>query len=185
MRAIAVKNSGSESPPPSDAALAVRVVSGDPAALGALYDRYASTLLAVAFRLLMSKPEAEDVVHDVFLGLPEALRRYEERGSLVSWLKRVTVRVALSRIRHEIARPTRELDDTLATLGGDPHVAMDIATAVGRLAPSLRAILVLKEIEGYSHAEIAQITGISEGASKVRFHRAIRALRTMLEDGQR
>lgn len=170
---------------PSDAALAASVASGDPAAMGALYDRYASTLLAVAFRLLMSRPDAEDVVHDVFVGLPEALRRYEERGSLVSWLKRVTVRVALSRIRHEGARPIHELDDTLATPTRDPHTAIDIDTAVARLQPKLRAVLVLKEIEGYSHAEIAQMTGISEGASKVRFHRAVRALRTMLEESRR
>lgn len=77
-------NTGPEPRGQSDAELAVLVASGDPAAMGVLYDRYASTLLAVAFRLLMSRPDAEDVVHDVFVGLPEALRRYEERGSLVS-----------------------------------------------------------------------------------------------------
>src|SRR5215510_9270556 len=82
----------------TDAVLVALVASGDRVALGALYDRYAIVLLGVAYRLLMSSADAEDVVHDVFVGLPEAFRKYQERGALASWLKRVTVRVVLSRL---------------------------------------------------------------------------------------
>jgi len=149
--------------------------------IGALYDRYATMMLGVAYRLLMSRAEAEDVVHDVFVGLPEALRRYEERGALASWLKRVTVRVALTRLRSREVRATHALDETIDVPARDHETAIDIDAAVARLAPSLRAVLVLKEIEGYSHAEIAGMLDISVVASKVRLHRALRALRTMLE----
>jgi len=172
----------------SDAELVMLVVrggesgKGDLAALGALYDRHASMLLAVAFRLLMSRADAEDVVHDVFIGLPEALRRYEERGALVGWLKRVTVRVALSRLRSDDVRAAQVLDASFPTPSRDVTATIDLDAAVASLAPSLRAVLVLKEIEGYSHAEIADMVGISVAASKVRLHRALRALRGMLEE---
>lgn len=169
-------------PARSDAELVTLVRSGDLTALGALYDRYASSLMSVAYRLLMAKPDAEDVVHDVFVGLPEALRRYEERGALASWLKRVTVRVALSRLRREEVRAAQPLDGLLAAPSRDPAAAIDIESAVATLPPSLRAALVLKEIEGYSHAEIAEMVGISVAASKVRLHRALRALRHLLEE---
>src|SRR6476620_8364878 len=99
-----VRNDRLSSAPRSDAELVTLVTGGDLAALGGLYDRYAGILLPVAYRLLMSKDDAEDVVHDVFVGLPEALRRYEERGALGAWLRKVTARVALMRLRSESAR---------------------------------------------------------------------------------
>ena len=169
----------------ADAVVASLVARGDSAALGVLYDRFAPVLLAVAYRLLMSRADAEDVVHDVFVGLPEALRRYQERGQLASWLKRVTVRVALSRLRRDDGRGEQRLEEDLGAVSRDRDAAIDLGAAVARLAPSLRAVLVLKEIEGYSHAEIAEMVGISVPASKVRLHRALRALRTMLEDSDR
>lgn len=174
-----------QSTPPPDAVLVALAATGDRAALGTLYDRYATTLLGVAFRLLASTAEAEDVVHDVFVGLPEALRRYEERGALVHWLKRVAVRVALSRLRRNTVRATEELDARLGTEPRDHAATIDLETAVAGLAPSLRAVLVLKEVEGYSHAEIAEMIGISVAASKVRLHRALHALRAVLEDSER
>lgn len=166
----------------SDAELVTLVTRGDVAALGVLYDRYAALLMAVAYRLLMSTPDAEDAVHDVFVGLPEALRRYEERGALAGWLKRVTVRVALSRLRRDEVRAAQSLDPSLGAPVRDAVAAMDLEAAVAALPPSLRAVLVLKEIEGYSHAEIADMVGISVTASKVRLHRAMRALRRQLEE---
>jgi RNA polymerase sigma-70 factor (ECF subfamily) len=101
---------------------------------------------------------------------------------LVGWLKRVTVRVALSRLRHDEVRATQALDASFAAPSHDAAAAMDLATAVATLPPSLRAVLVLKEIEGYSHAEIADMVGISVAASKVRLHRGLRALRRLLEE---
>jgi len=102
------------------------VAGGDLAALGGLYDRYAGILLAVAYRLLMSKDDAEDVVHDVFVGLPEAFRRYEERGALAGWLKRVTVRVALSRLRRDEVRAAQSLDASLGAPQRDTAAAIDL-----------------------------------------------------------
>jgi RNA polymerase sigma-70 factor (ECF subfamily) len=145
-----------------------------------LYRRHAGALLAVAYRLLLSRADAEDV-HDLFVGLPEALRKYEERGRMESWLKRIVARLALSRLRAK--RPVA-LDESadLAVVPADPVNRVAIERALAELSPESRAVLVLKEIEGFSHAEIASMLGISVGASEVRLHRALRRLRELLSE---
>src|SRR3569832_685536 len=84
-----------------EADLVRRTRAGDTAALAELYRRFAPSLMAVAYRLLQSRDAAEDVLHDVFVGLPEAMRKYDERGRFGPWIRQVTARVALSVMRHE------------------------------------------------------------------------------------
>ena len=159
--------------------------AGSPDALAALYLEHGAALFRLAYRLVGAREDAEDVVHDVFVGLPDALRRYEERGSFAAWLKRVTARVALMRLRSGKRRREVALDNAAgqvqppATSGGD-----GLAAAVDTLPDHLRAVLVLKEIEGYSHSEVGELLGISVGASRVRLNRAMRRLRRTLEDGR-
>lgn len=159
-----------------------RAARGDSTALAALYRLHGSAVLTLAFRLTGERADAEDVLHDVFVGLPEALRRYEHRGSFGPWLRRVTVRVALMRLR--AARRRREVDID-PELGADGITqAMDdkraIEMALARLSPALRSVVVLKVIEGYSHREIAQLLHISPAASEARLSRAMAALRVHL-----
>lgn len=161
-----------------------RTRAGDASALALLYERYAAALFRTALRLAGSAAEAEDVVHDVFVGLPEALRRYDDRGRFEAWLTRVTVRVALMRIRH--GRRRREAPLKLAASAeaagradaGTEHV--ELRRALAALPDGLRAVVVLKQIEGYSHEEIGALLGISAGASRVRLARALAALRRLL-----
>lgn len=155
--------------------------AGERDRLDELYRRHAGALLGVAYRLLMSRADAEDVVHDLFVGLPEALRRYEERGSMESWLKRIVVRLALSRIR---ARRDVALDAApdLTILPEDTVSRVALQRALATLSPSLRSVLVLKEVEGFAHREIADLLGISVAASEVRLHRALRQLRVALSE---
>src|SRR2546427_10441572 len=72
---------------------------GDPEALASLYRTHGAVLYRLAYRLTGTRQDAEDVGHDVFVGLPEALRRYAERGSFASLLERVTARGALMALR--------------------------------------------------------------------------------------
>ncbi len=159
--------------------------AGSPDALAALYQDHGAALYRLAYRLTGTREDAEDVVHDVFVGLPEALRRYEERGSLEAWLKRVTARVALMRLRRR--KRLREVllrDAAPATESPSPADGVALQTAVNALPDRLRIVLVLKEIEGYSHAEIGQLVGITEGASRARLARALKHLRRALEETQ-
>src|SRR6266850_8154170 len=163
-----------------------RVRLGDADALGELYDAFGASLFGLAFRLTGTRDDAEDVVHDVFVGLPEALGRYEERGRLGAWLRRVTARVALMRLRRSNHRREVELEgaDGVATPvprdQTSDHAALQ--GAVDALPVALRSVLVLKEMEGYSHAEIAAILGITAVTSRVRLFRAMRSVRQRLED---
>ena len=156
--------------------------AGSAAALASLYQEHAAQLFAIAYRLLGSRDDAEDVVHDVFVGLPEALRRYEERGSFASWLRKITARVALARLRDIKAHSTIGLDESnFIAPENRSDASLTLERALRDVAPSLRAVLVLKEIEGFSHAEIAAMLDISVGASEVRLHRALNALRAILK----
>src|SRR5881628_1530907 len=92
------------------ASLIAEARAGSPDALATLYLEHGAALFRLAYRLVGGREDAEDVVHDVFVGLPEALRRYEERGRLGSWLKRVVARVALMRLRQVGRRREVSLD---------------------------------------------------------------------------
>ena len=160
--------------------LLARLRAGDGAALGELYSRTGGALASLARRLTGSREDAEDVLHDVFLGLPEALQHYQERGQLEAWLRRVTARVALMRIRS--ARRRREVDvplDIESRTVSEDSVALE--HAVDELPDSLRFVVVLKLIEGYSHTEIGELLGISPRASEQRLYRAIQLLRARLD----
>jgi RNA polymerase sigma-70 factor, ECF subfamily len=161
------------------------VRAGNPEALAALYREHGAALYRLAYRLTGTREEAEDVVHDVFVGLPEALAHYEERAKFTSWLRRVTARVALIRLRSRQRRREVSLD------GADqqPRPPVDanviaLESAVNSLPDSLRVVIMLKEVEGYSHGEVAELLGISVGASRVRAARALARLRKALGDGR-
>ena len=166
----------------SPGSLIAEARAGSPDALSALYVEHGAALFRLAYRLVGAREDAEDVVHDVFVGLPDALRHYEERGSFPAWLKRVTARVALMRLRSGKRRREVTLDD--AAERSEPTMTSErdgLQAAVNTLPHHLRAVLVLKEIEGYGHAEIALLLGITEGASRVRLTRALERLRNQLE----
>lgn len=155
---------------PDVAQLVEAARAGSPEALGALYARCGPPLFRLAYRLMGTREDAEDVVHDVFVGLPEALRHYDERGTLEGWLNRVTARVALMRLRRRAARHEVALNESMERASNADPTADRVAlrSALDRLPDSLRLVVVLKEIEGYSHADVATLLGISPGTSRAR-----------------
>lgn len=170
-----------ESPTPE--ALAGPAARGDPAALAALYERYGEMVHRTAYRLTGSAADADDLLQDVFVGLPEALRSYTGAGSLEGWLRRVTVRTALMRLRRTGRRREVSLDGAHhvpASADGDPGLAGAVQAALDALPEPLRTVFVLKEVEGYSHAEIARALDIRVGTSEVRLSRARKQLRRLL-----
>ncbi len=172
-----------------DAATLARAARGDSGAIRALHDRYVESLYEVAFRLTQSSADARDVVQEVFVGLPEALPSFEGRGSFGGWLRKIAVRASLMKLR----RRRRRREVSLAYLRGrlpfdDASDAvldrLAVERAVAALPPEMRAVVLLKEVEGYSHREIGRLLGISEGASAVRLHRARKVLRRVLAEAR-
>ncbi|HEX8849693.1 MAG TPA: sigma-70 family RNA polymerase sigma factor [Gemmatimonadaceae bacterium] len=163
--------------------LVSRVMSGEREALGELYSAFASTVHAAAQRLLGERSDAEDVTHELFAGLPRILAGWDAaRGSLGPWLRRVAVRLALMRLRS--GRRRREVDvgavASLVARSDEPHERLTMADALERLNDEQRVVFLLKEVEGYSHAEIATLLEISVRNSEVRLFRARQALRAFL-----
>lgn len=160
------------------------VATGSPDALAALYRRHGGALFRLARRLSASAEDAEDILHDLFVGLPDVVHKYGGRGSFEGWLKRVLVRLALMRLRAQRRLREVALDEQLpvsATCGTpDETGTWDLQRAMGRLPPDLRAVLVLRQTEGYAHREIAALLGITPGASRARLSRAVRLLRVAL-----
>jgi RNA polymerase sigma-70 factor (ECF subfamily) len=127
-------------------------------------------------------------VHDLFVGLPEALRRYDERGAFAAWLRKITVRMALMRIRSD--RRRSELNRAVAADMVEPAAESGIENrtledAIQALSPALRTVFLLRTVEGYSHGEIADLLKISTSASEARLSRAIAALRASLKEYRR
>jgi RNA polymerase sigma-70 factor, ECF subfamily len=170
--------------PSLDPDLIPRIRGGDPAALTAVYRAFGGELLALARHLTGSDADAEDVLHDLIVGLPDAMRAYDERGKFRAWLKQVVVRMCLMRLR--AARRRRETGlDAVGQLAARAASAADVNDAIeialGELSPAIRTVVVLRFIEGLSHREIAETLGISINASEARLSRGIAALRRRLE----
>lgn len=167
-----------------DPDLIPRIRRGEPAALTAVYRAFGGELLALARRLTGSDADAEDVLHDLIVGLPDALQRYEERGRFRVWLKQVVARMCLMRMRAARRRRETDLDsvDQLPAIAASAEDVNDaIEIALRELLPGIRAVVVLRFIDGLSHREIAETLGISINASEVRLSRGVAALRRRLE----
>jgi RNA polymerase sigma-70 factor (ECF subfamily) len=158
---------------------------GSPTALAALFERHSASVHRVAYRLTMSPDDAEDIVQDVFIGLPEALAAYSGDGDFSAWLRKVAVRTALMRMRSH-----RRRSAAAARADGEKQKAISdfvfdrlaIATALAALPNDLRIVFMLSDIEGYAHREIGALLGIRAGTSEVRLHRARRKLRALPGD---
>ena len=160
---------------------------GVSAAIAELYKRYAADLFRLAFRMTSSTADAEDTLHDIFLGLPELLRRYEHQDRLLAWLRATTIRLIWTKMRRE-RRHDRQSGswseaENVAAPTPDPWGAMDLERSMSLLPDALRTVFVLRQLEDFTHDEIAKLLGITSGASRVRFLRALRRLRQLLEPG--
>jgi RNA polymerase sigma-70 factor, ECF subfamily len=175
-------------PEPTDTQVAEvisRAGTGSRSALAALYGWYSADLLRLLTRLLASRDDAEDVVHDLFVGLPEQLSRYTEQGRFRGWLRATAVGMARMASRRDVRRERVLAREPGAVHGtrpsADPGVALDLEHAVASLPAALRSVFVLKQWEGFSHDEIAALLRITPGASRVRHTRALELLRSTLD----
>lgn len=162
---------------------------GDRAAFEMLYRRHRDRIYAVLWRLCGGDAAlAEDLLQEAFVRAWLKLGSFRGDSRFSTWLHRLSVNVALSDRRSRMPRLAREttLDGSVerAVTGARDVVAgqrMDLEQAIARLPERARTVLVLFDIEGYSHAEIAQMTGMAVGSSKAQLHRARKLVQGELE----
>ena len=175
-----------------DARLAERIRLGQAEALGELYDRYASTALATALRVVGSREEAEDVVHEAFVAVWRKIDRFDaERGALRAWLMTVVRNRAIDRVRAR--RPKMDLEDaderSLLRTGSNPTweaalaraSASEIQVALASLPDEQRQAVELAYFEGYTYREVAELTGVPAGTANGRLRLALAKLREALQ----
>jgi len=158
--------------------------AGRTEAIAALYRKESAALLRLLSGMLGGRADAEDALHDLFVGLPDAVQRYDGRGDFTSWLRKVAVRIALMRLRSRRRQGHAPLDAASVVIAGESTdaraMASDTRAAVQRLDEHLRVVFVLYHVEGFSHPEIAALLGISPLNSRVRLARAVARLRKAL-----
>ena len=165
-------------------------------AFATLFELYSDKIYRLALSLLKEEAAAEGVVQDAFLRLIKRLDQFEGRSGLGTWLYRIAYNLSVDRLRQR--RPEVILDDEgedgrlpapmhvvdwtqwPEQLLSDAEVTAELDKAIAALPEKFRVVFVLREVEGLSTEETAQITGLSLSATKVRLHRARLFLREQL-----
>src|SRR5438477_597719 len=151
-----------------------------------LYKKHAGDVYRYALVVLRNEADAEDVTQTTFMNAYRALERGEKPRTPQNWLIAIAHNVCRQRFRQSQRRPNEvELNEELAEayVEEDAVSAEDIRRALGHLAFNQRAALVMRELEGRSYQEIAEILGLSVSAVETLIFRARRALREQLEEG--
>jgi RNA polymerase sigma-70 factor (ECF subfamily) len=184
-----------------EGALVYALKTGDEAAFTYLVKSYGPQMLATARRIARDEDTAREALQDAFLSAHKNIHRFERRSALSTWLHRVVVNAALMKLRAKKRLEECSIDELLpqfdglgyligpSSMSSEPvdqmmerrAVCDMVRQGIESLPDSYRAILVLRDIEGFDTAEAAKLLGISTGAAKVRLHRARLALKKLLE----
>lgn len=170
-----------------DAVLALRAAKADVAAFEQLYRRHHRRVHGVIVRLVgQASARAEDLTQEAFVRAWQALPSFRHESAVSTWLHRLAVNTALMELRSRRSRPLKEDDEEIFDQLSSPDTAgnavlgRDLERAVATLPPRARAVLVLHDVEGWKHAEIAAELGMAVGSSKAQLHRARGLLRTRI-----
>ena len=184
-----------------DGELISKCKRGDADAFGQLVDRYQQKVYNIAFRMTSNHEDALDLAQESFLRVYRALASYKGESAFSTWVFRIASNVCLDEMRKKKRQPRIALStDSLmageegdypieiaASEGGNPEQQLlqgemrrEIIQALNRVSDEHRLVLVLRDIEGYSYEEIADIVGVNVGTIKSRLNRARLALREVL-----
>ena len=165
---------------------------GDRLAFEQLYRSHCDRIYALCWRMCGGdRALAEDMVQEAFVRAWNKLHLFKGQSKFGTWLHRLTVNVVLSDRRIRVKRVQREQefgDDLERVLVGERNVfaglRKDLEAAISGLPERARTVLVLYDIEGYQHNEIAEMTGMAVGSSKAQLHRARKLVREVLKDSE-
>lgn len=189
-------------PKPDDHELVDCMRAGENRCYDLFVRRFGSKVLAIAKRYLRSEADAADCFQDTFVAAFDNIDRFEERSSLGTWLRGITVNQCLMRIRKTSRRREESIDHLLpdfdaqgrrvttfepaqssgvAELIDQSQAKTVVRSKIDELPDTYRVTLLLRDIDGYSTQETANILGIQVNTVKTRLHRARSALRILLE----
>ena len=186
-------------PQPPDAALFRRAAAGDVGAFESIALRYEKYVYNLARRVLYNPEDAKDAAQEIMIKIFKNLRKCRDANSLTAWIGKISVNTCLDELRRRKTNATYSLDLELETEDGAieaeipsgestpeeilarKETAGDIRAALDTLAPEHKALVVLRDIYGYSYTEMADFTGVDLGTVKSRLNRARLRLRKILD----
>jgi RNA polymerase sigma-70 factor (ECF subfamily) len=173
---------------------------GDKTEFARLVEAYSPQVFRLALKMLQNQQDAEDILQETFIKAYKALPRFEGRSSLSTWLYRIATNEALMFLRRKrpdqisVEQPSNDDDTAVAPLEivdwcclpeGElmsTEARANLESSVSRLPESLRVVFLLRDIEGLSTRETAEVLDLSEGAVKTRLSRARLRLRELLSE---
>ena len=168
-----------------------RAAAGDRVAFERLYRQHINRVFSLCARMVSDRERAEELTQDVFVRAWEKLHLFRGESSFSTWLHRLTVNLVLNARKSEGRQRTRfeENDEEQGGMDARPGVVgmplppgdlLDLEEAVKTLPPGARRVFLLHDVEGYKHEEIAEMLGVTSGATKAQLHRARLLLREAL-----
>ena len=193
---------------PDESQLLQQLSQGEPSAFEFIVREYGSYLLNVARQYVTNADDAHDVVQETYLSALNSVDKFRGEASLKSWLHRITINNALMRVRKD-ARMQQLMEDanvedatndaidvngkrienikSISATADEVHINAELHVAIKKQIMSLpmayRNILLLRDVEGYSIVETAELLDISQASVKTGLHRARNKLKQQLENG--
>ncbi|MCB0794073.1 MAG: sigma-70 family RNA polymerase sigma factor [Flavobacteriales bacterium] len=174
---------------PSERELVEGCLKEDPRFQEALYDRYSGRMYAVCLRYARHELEAQDMLQEGFIKVFDKLDTFSHSGSLEGWVRRIMVHTAINKYRkkaftqerfgYEVLPERPVASEALAVLGEQELLAL-----IAELPDGYRAVFNLFAIEGYDHAEIADMLGCAESTSRSQLAKARRHLQERIQSLQ-
>jgi RNA polymerase sigma-70 factor, ECF subfamily len=169
---------------------------GDTSAFHTLVDRHAGYLYRLASYISRGSPDAEDIVQETLAGAFTGMKRFDGRASVKTWLTRILMQQASRAWRKSKRRRAADIDaaatgesgesmdGALCVQSGSTAVdkKIDVAAVLEALNPEHREVLVLREMQGMSYAQIAEVLAIPVGTVESRIHRARSEVRRRLQE---
>ncbi len=183
----------SDYPPPSkgprgegERSLVLSAQQGSRDAFAELVRRHQVRAFAIARAVTLTREDAEDAVQEGFLHAYRALARFRPDQPFGAWLGRIVANAALDIGRRRKVRDADQLHESLAAPFHDPaeqdELRRRLLTGLAALPERQRAVIVMHDVEGFTHGEIGELLGMPEGTSRSDLHHARAALRRMLGD---
>jgi RNA polymerase sigma-70 factor (ECF subfamily) len=188
-------------PEPADIALVKRCQAGDDQAFDELVTKYRTRVFSMIYHLVHNEQDAWDLAQDGFLKAWKSMDRFRGQSSFYTWLYRIMTNVAIDWLRKKQIQSGQEFDDSVSLQDMEPtndlapkseplplvkmerqEVRQRIDSAINKLSPEHRAVILLKEMEGLQYHEIADTVGCSLGTVMSRLFYARRKLQTLLKD---
>jgi len=171
---------------PEEKELVGFALEGNPRGFAGLVRMHQRRAYTVARSIVLSHEDAEDAVQEGFLRAYQALDRFDPGQPFGAWLSRIVANAALDLARRKKVRNAEELSDAMPSPFRDPaedaELRARLKSALARLPERSRAVIVLHDVEGFTHAEIGELLGIPGGTARSDLHHARQRLRGLLEN---